>query len=401
VIPPQPRTSLMRILWRLPGVFIASILLLIAGCISLSTQDADQGDEQVASPNRELTPAGTGIPTTIESSVVLVRPINEPDVVLGSAVVLTADGFLLTTTSVLSENMEIVLPDGREFRPVLVSTEPATGLALLKIAAGDLSHIEFSSDRLAVGAEVFATGFDGSPGTMGRMSGEVTGLIEEDDQLEYRIRGALVLETNINHISGFIGGALSDGTGGFTGILIPDRDQNEEFVSAISQWFVLAWLEARQAHVESLLEAAVEWETIDMPGGWTISRPDGWNINVSADTDDSYRAELTPADPDIPLQFAYSVAQNQHGTDADEFIAEVFEDRSSARIWSVSEAHERPFIRATMSQEGALVDVAYILDETHLVAVSMTSGYQPGSNQTQVDEARALFEAVIASVDLS
>jgi hypothetical protein len=392
----------MSSLWRVPAVFIAStFLLLTAGCVSFSTQDAGQGDEQVASPTPQFTPAGPGIPTTIESSVVLVRPIDEPEVVLGSALVLTADGFLLTTTSVLSDNVEIVLPDDREFRPALVSTEPTTGLALLKIAADELSHVEFSTDRPADGAEIFATGFDGSLGTMGRMSGEVTGVVDEDEQLDYQVRGALVLETNITLISGFVGGALSDGTGGFSGVLVPNRDQDDEFVSAISQWFVLAWLDARQAQMDGLLEAAAEWETIEMPGGWTISRPDGWNINVSADSDDSYRAELTPADPDILLQLAYSVAPNQHGTDADEFVAEVFEDRSSARIWSVSRTHDRPSIRATMSQEGALVDVAYVLDETHLVAVSMTSGYQPESSPTQVDEARALFEAVIASIDHS
>ncbi|MEX2425991.1 MAG: hypothetical protein WD401_04420, partial [Thermomicrobiaceae bacterium] len=58
-----------------------------------------------------------------------------------------------------------------------------------------------------------------------------------------------------------------------------------------------------------------------------------------------------------------------------------------------------PLVRATMSQEGALVDVAYLLDDAHLIAVSMTSDYHPEEDPEQVDEIRAIFETVVNRID--
>jgi hypothetical protein len=377
-------------------ILILSLFALV-GCTVLRANNSGPAETPDSTPSPELTPAGGGLPGDLESSIALVRPAGEPEQVLGSAVVITPDGLLITALGVLEDDIEVVLPDGSVYRPALVSVEPVTGLAMLKVPAERLVPVSFSTYRPADGTEVFATGYDGTPGTLGRMSGEVATSVEAGDWQDYRVRGSLFFETDINLVTGFRGGALSDHEGGFSGVLIPSAN-DEDTARAATHWFVRAWLDSRENRLDDLSTEAARWERMELPGRWEMREPDGWSTNVAAHSEDTYRAELTPGDPDVPLQLAISVEPNQYGTSADDFIEEVFEDRSSARIWSVSQVQGRPLVRVTISEEGALVDLAYVLDEMHLIAVSLRSGYQPREDHVQVDEVRALFETVIDSI---
>jgi hypothetical protein len=381
-------------------VLLATLLVVLGGCIELRPERSFEPQDDSPTVTPDLTPGAETIPGTIEASLVLLRQVQDPDQAQGSAIVLTEDGFLLTEESVARAEIEVVLPDGSTHRPALVTTERESGLALIKVPAHDLEPIVFSSQRPGIDSEVFVTGFDGTPPSIGRISGNLADVAEPPDSLDFRVRGAGSYTTDITLLPGFRGGALTDGDGTFAGLVVPGEDEGgNPVVDAVSTWFIQGWLSHREGRVEERIEAAESWETIQLPGDWEIAAPEDWGLNVSVDSDDAYRAELTPANPDVPMQLAYSVEPSDYGTDIEEFVSSVFEDRSSARIWTISSIEGHPYVRATISQEGALVDVAYVLDDTQLIAVSLTSGFQLESDHRQIDEARTLFTAVIESLN--
>jgi hypothetical protein len=401
-VPLSPRTISPFLPLLRGSVLLASLtcLLFVSGCLGLRSERDDEPGVETRTPTPALIPGDSGLPGSMESSVVRIQEDDRPEDIRGSAVVIDPEGFLLTSETVTGDNIEVVLPDGSSHRPALVTIDPRSGLALLKIPEEDLIPVDFSTRRPGIDSEVFATGFDGTPPSLGRMSGHITRVIESTGEIELRIRGPLAYLTDINLLSGFVGGALSDGEGGFIGIIVPETDEDGDIVArSVSHWYVQSWLQEREIRLAEISDQTREWDTISLPGEWVIARPVGWGLNVTTDDEQSFRAELTSGDPDVPLQLAYSVEPNQYGTEAGEFISQVFEDRSSARIWTVSTLHGQPLIRATISQEGALVDVAYVLGEEHMIAVSLTSGYQPETDQAQVDEARLLFDAVIGTLN--
>lgn len=388
-----------------PSRLIVSLVLVIiltssAGCTDLGLFDSSASNQPTPTP--AATPMDPAVSSSVRSSVLPIQLRDEPGQVTGSAVIISDDGFLLTSVDVLDQSIEIVMPDGRTHRPALVSTDAVLELAMLKIPETGLDSVVPSGERPGDGTEVFATGFDGTPDDPARMSGAIASTEEPEPDGDYRVRGTRIYQTDINQIPGFTGGALTDTDDNFCGILIPGTSSDgDPMFRAVSQWYLIAWLEDRDQRLNELRQQSESWDVSELPGGWSISHPDDWGISVQTDDDDRFRAELTPADPDVPLQLAISVEENQYGTDPASFAGDVFSNRESARIWSIDEVEGRSLVRATMSQEGALVDVAYLLDEDFLIAVSLTSGYQTDADQNQVDSARSFFETVIMSLKLA
>lgn len=79
---------------------------------------------------------------------------------LGSGVIVSADGFVLTNNHVIQEADRIVvaLTDGREAEAQVVGTDPDTDLALLKIDLTDLPALAFKETAPVVGDVVLAIG---------------------------------------------------------------------------------------------------------------------------------------------------------------------------------------------------------------------------------------------------
>lgn len=80
---------------------------------------------------------------------------------MGSGLVLSADGEILTNNHVVAQvdSIRVTLADGREFEAEVIGRDPASDLALLKIPAKGLPRVRFGdSDRLKVGEWVLAIG---------------------------------------------------------------------------------------------------------------------------------------------------------------------------------------------------------------------------------------------------
>jgi serine protease Do len=89
-------------------------------------------------------------------------PRDRRSLSLGSGVIISTDGYVITNNHVVGENVReirVALPDKREIRGSLVGIDPATDLALLKITAGALTPVPWGdSNQLKVGEWVLAIG---------------------------------------------------------------------------------------------------------------------------------------------------------------------------------------------------------------------------------------------------
>ncbi|MDB5873232.1 MAG: degQ [Ramlibacter sp.] len=142
---------------------------------------------------------------------------SAPQAGLGSGVIISPDGYLLTNNHVIegADEIEVVLNDSRRSSAKVVGTDPDTDLAILKISLDRLPVITLgNSDGLQVGDQVLAIG---NPFGVGQTvtSGIVSALG----------RNQLGINTFENFIQtdaainpGNSGGALVDGYGQLMGI---------------------------------------------------------------------------------------------------------------------------------------------------------------------------------------
>ena len=142
---------------------------------------------------------------------------REPQVGLGSGVIVSSDGYLITNNHVIegADDIEVKLADGRQARAKLVGTDPESDVAVLKIALDRLPAISFGdAEQLQVGDVVLAIG---NPFGVGQTvtSGIVSALG----------RNQLGINTFENFIQtdaainpGNSGGALVDASGNLLGI---------------------------------------------------------------------------------------------------------------------------------------------------------------------------------------
>ena len=145
------------------------------------------------------------------------RQNQEPQVGLGSGVIVSPQGYLLTNHHVIAgaDDIEVMLADGREAKARVIGTDPDSDVAVLKIELDRLPTITFGdADNLQVGDVVLAIG---NPFGVGQTvtSGIVSALG----------RNQLGINTFENFIQtdaainpGNSGGALVDANGNLLGI---------------------------------------------------------------------------------------------------------------------------------------------------------------------------------------
>ncbi len=86
---------------------------------------------------------------------------TQPRVGIGSGVIISKDGYIVTNNHVIdgADEISVTLNDNREFKGRLIGTDPSTDLALLKIEGDDFPTLPVGdSDALKVGEWVLAVG---------------------------------------------------------------------------------------------------------------------------------------------------------------------------------------------------------------------------------------------------
>ena len=86
---------------------------------------------------------------------------NQPQSGLGSGVIVSSKGYVLTNNHVIegADDIEVMLNDGRTIKAAVIGTDPDTDLAVLRIPVEDLPAITLgNSDELQVGDPVLAVG---------------------------------------------------------------------------------------------------------------------------------------------------------------------------------------------------------------------------------------------------
>lgn len=137
---------------------------------------------------------------------------------LGSGVIVTKDGYILTNNHVVdnADEIKVMLNDGREFTAKVVGKDPKTEVAALKIEASDLPFVTLAnSDKVEVGDLVLAVGNPfgvGQTVTMGMVS--AIGRASQDLALPYQD----FIQTDAAINPGNSGGALVDIEGRLIGI---------------------------------------------------------------------------------------------------------------------------------------------------------------------------------------
>ena len=139
---------------------------------------------------------------------------------LGSGVIISTDGFIITNNHVVEEadELQVLLNDDREYTAKVIGTDPKTDVAVIKIEAENLPAATLAdSGKLRVGDVVFAIGNPlkvGQTVTMGIVSatGRRVGILAEVAGYEDFIQ----TDAAINQ--GNSGGALVDARGRLVGI---------------------------------------------------------------------------------------------------------------------------------------------------------------------------------------
>ena len=136
---------------------------------------------------------------------------------LGSGVIVTEDGYVLTNNHVVDKatDIKVALPDKREFKGKVVGSDPKTDVAVVRISATGLPTLASGdSDKLQVGDYVFAIGDPfgiGETATMGIVSAKGRGGLAIEDYEDF-------IQTDAAINPGNSGGALINARGELIGI---------------------------------------------------------------------------------------------------------------------------------------------------------------------------------------
>jgi serine protease DegQ len=140
-----------------------------------------------------------------------------PQAGLGSGVIISADGYVLTNNHVVegADEIEVALNDSRHARGKVIGTDPDTDLAILKIALDRLPVITLgNSDSLQVGDQVLAIG---NPFGVGQtVTGGIVSALGRNQLGINTFENFIQTDAAIN--PGNSGGALVDVTGALMGI---------------------------------------------------------------------------------------------------------------------------------------------------------------------------------------
>ena len=154
-----------------------------------------------------------------------------PQAGLGSGVILSPDGYIVTNNHVIqgADEVSVQMDDGRDFKARVVGRDPQTDIAVLKVDAKDLPAATLAdSDRVEVGDRVLAIGnpfgigetvTTGIVSAMGRRAGlglEYEDFVQTDAAINPGNSGGALVDIEGRLIG--INTAILSRTGGFQGV---------------------------------------------------------------------------------------------------------------------------------------------------------------------------------------
>jgi serine protease DegS/serine protease DegQ len=171
---------------------------------------------KVVTTQQVLVPTNPAYQRIFPGGIAVGAPTRRPTQSLGSGVIVSADGYVLTNNHVIqgAEEINVVLYDGRQVIARVIGGDVETDLAVLKIDAANLPSITIADKNpLNVGDVVLAIG---NPFGIGRTvtMGIVSALGRQLNKSVYED----FIQTDANINSGNSGGALVNAYGELVGI---------------------------------------------------------------------------------------------------------------------------------------------------------------------------------------
>lgn len=225
----------------------------------------------------------------------------------GTGVIMTEDGYIITNTHVLdsSDEVEVVLADGRTFAARLVGADAISDIGVIKIEANGLTPAQFGDSALVqVGDDAIAIGNPLGEQFSGTMTTGIISGVSRD--INYNSRTMTLLQTNAALNSGNSGGALFNIYGQVVGIT--NMKMMGSFTSAIEGvGFAIPTSTVKQMVDAILDDGAVVGRpglgvtVYDMNGG-TEEYPDGMLVNSVVKGSDAEKKGLQPEDIIIEIE---------------------------------------------------------------------------------------------------
>jgi S1-C subfamily serine protease len=224
------------------AVSLASAVMASAGTVAiLGGGITNSPASTTAAPNaRTVTTVEsaddiTAVVATARESVVTITadgvassrfsPFSVPVSGVGSGVILTADGYILTNRHVVedSQSLSVALSDGREFPATIVKISDVTDLALVKVEAtglpaasiGDSAALQVGQTAIAIGSPLGTYTETVTRGIVSGLDREIT-VTDQATRRETTLSGLIQTDAAIN--PGNSGGPLLDISGDVIGI---------------------------------------------------------------------------------------------------------------------------------------------------------------------------------------
>jgi serine protease Do len=231
---------------------------------------------------------------------------------LGSGVIVSSDGYILTNNHVVNRASEIqvVLNDGRQFTAKVIGTDPQTDVALIKINAENLPALPLTdSSKVEIGDVVLAIG---NPFGIGQTV--TKGIVSAKDRTTSGDGDEDFIQTDAAINPGNSGGALVDTDGRLIGInsAILTRSGGNQGIgfavpSDLCRWVMDSLV--KNGHVErGLLGVMIQDLTPDLAKAFKLDRTTGALVGDVSPGSPAAKAGLKSGD--VITQFAGQAIQD-------------------------------------------------------------------------------------------
>jgi S1-C subfamily serine protease len=236
---PRPTRQGGRGLAGLLGASLLSAILASTGTAAVLVATATPAASPVPTANTRVVDTApetediTAVVATARRSVVTITsngvssngPFAVPTTGVGSGVILTGNGYILTNRHVVegSRTLTVTLVDGRELPASIVRISDTTDLALIKVDAtglpaatiGDSNGIQVGQTAIAIGSPLGTFTETVTRGVVSGLDREIT-VTDESTRQQRTLKGLIQTDAAIN--PGNSGGPLLDAAGRVIGL---------------------------------------------------------------------------------------------------------------------------------------------------------------------------------------